>query len=95
MTTSLIAIGMPGLPEMLIIGGIFILFFGANKLPGLAKSIGKSANEFKKGLKDDTPLDSDDDDDEIVDEDSEFWIWFPVLNSDMHANSLSLTQVDG
>ncbi|MBH56536.1 MAG: twin-arginine translocase TatA/TatE family subunit [Planctomycetaceae bacterium] len=70
MTTSLIAIGMPGLPEMLIIGGIFILFFGANKLPGLAKSIGKSANEFKKGLKDDTPLDSDDDDD-IVDEDSE------------------------
>ena len=70
MTTSLFAIGMPGLPEMLIIGGIFILFFGANKLPGLAKSIGKSANEFKKGLKDDTPLDSDDDDD-IVDEDSE------------------------
>ena len=70
MTTSLVAIGMPGLPEMLIIGGIFILFFGANKLPGLAKSIGKSANEFKKGLKDDTPLDSDDDDD-IVDEDSE------------------------
>jgi len=71
MTNSLIAIGMPGLPEMLIIGGIFILFFGANKLPGLAKSIGKSANEFKKGLKDETPLDSDDDD-EIVDEDSEF-----------------------
>lgn len=75
MTTSLFAIGMPGLPEMLIIGGIFILFFGANKLPGLAKSIGKSANEFKKGLKDDTPLDPDDldedDDDDVVDEDSE------------------------
>ncbi|MDB4864122.1 twin-arginine translocase TatA/TatE family subunit [Pirellulaceae bacterium] len=73
MTTSLFAIGMPGLPEMLIIGGIFILFFGANKLPGLAKSIGKSANEFKKGLKDDTPLDPDDldEDDDVVDEDSE------------------------
>ena len=76
MTTSLFAIGMPGLPEMLIIGGIFILFFGANKLPGLAKSIGKSANEFKKGLKDDTPLDpddfdDDDNDDDGVDEDSE------------------------
>ncbi len=69
MTNSLFAIGMPGLPEMLIIGGIFILFFGANKLPGLAKSIGKSANEFKKGLKDDTPI--DDDDDDVVDEDSE------------------------
>ena len=77
MTTSLIAIGMfgafmPGTTELLIIGRIFILFFGANKLPGLAKSIGKSANEFKKGLKDETPLDSDDDGDEIVDEDSEF-----------------------
>ena len=71
MTTSLLAIGMPGLPEMLIIGGIFILFFGSSKLPGLAKSIGKSANEFKKGLKDDTPIDADDDDDDVVDEDSE------------------------
>ena len=71
MTTSLFAIGMPGLPEMLIIGGIFILFFGANKLPGLAKSIGKSSNEFKKGLKDDTPIDPADDDDDVVDEDSE------------------------
>ena len=71
MTTSLFAIGMPGLPEMLIIGGIFILFFGANKLPGLAKSIGKSANEFKKGLKDNTPIDPVDDDDDVVDEDSE------------------------
>ena len=71
MTTSLFAIGMPGLPEMLIIGGIFILFFGANKLPGLAKSIGKSANEFKTGLKDDTPIDPTDDDDDVVDEDSE------------------------
>ena len=71
MTTSLFAIGMPGLPEMLIIGGIFILFFGANKLPGLAKSIGKSANEYKKGLKDDTPIHPTDDDDDVVDEDSE------------------------
>lgn len=76
MITSIFAIGMPGLPEMLIIGGLFILFFGSKKLPGLAKSIGKSANEFKKGLKDDTPLDSDDEDeiideDEAVDEDSE------------------------
>jgi TatA/E family protein of Tat protein translocase len=47
----LLAFGMPGLPEMLIIGGIFILFFGSTKLPGLARSIGKSANEFKKGIR--------------------------------------------
>jgi sec-independent protein translocase protein TatA len=66
----LFAFGMPGLPEMLIIGGIFILFFGSTKLPGLARSIGKSANEFKKGIRDDSPMnDSDDSDDKDSDGD--------------------------
>jgi sec-independent protein translocase protein TatA len=68
----LLAIGMPGLPEMLIIGGIFILFFGSTKLPGLARSIGKSANEFKKGIRDDSPLNNEDDfDDGDSDEDGD------------------------
>ena len=68
----LLAIGMPGLPEMLIIGGIFILFFGSTKLPGLARSIGKSANEFKKGIRDDSPLNNEDDfDDGDNDEDGD------------------------
>ena len=67
----LLAIGMPGTFELLIIGGIFILFFGSTKLPGLARSIGKSANEFKKGIRDDSPLDEDDgtDEDDVTDED--------------------------
>jgi|TARA_B110000495_G_C22967630_1_gene567634 sec-independent protein translocase protein TatA len=64
----LLAIGMPGLPEMLIIGGIFILFFGSTKLPGLARSIGKSANEFKKGIRDDSPLNDDEDEDDDGDD---------------------------
>ncbi|MBT4692114.1 MAG: twin-arginine translocase TatA/TatE family subunit [Planctomycetaceae bacterium] len=64
----LLAFGMPGLPEMLIIGGIFILFFGSTKLPGLARSIGKSANEFKKGIRDDSPIDDDDDEGDDEDE---------------------------
>jgi len=64
----LLAIGMPGLPEMLIIGGIFILFFGSTKLPGLARSIGKSANEFKKGIRDDSPLNDDEDEDDEGDD---------------------------
>ena len=67
----LLAIGMPGLPEMLIIGGIFILFFGSTKLPGLARSIGKSANEFKKGIRDDSPLNNEDDLDDSDGEDSD------------------------
>ena len=64
----LLGFGMPGLPEMLIIGGIFILFFGSTKLPGLARSIGKSANEFKKGIRDDSPLNDDDEEDEDGDD---------------------------
>jgi sec-independent protein translocase protein TatA len=64
----LLGIGMPGLPEMLIIGGIFILFFGSTKLPGLARSIGKSANEFKKGIRDDSPLNEEDEEDEDGDD---------------------------
>ena len=64
----LLGFGMPGLPEMLIIGGIFILFFGSTKLPGLARSIGKSANEFKKGIRDDSPLNDDEDEDDDGDD---------------------------
>ena len=56
-----------GTTELMIVAGIFILLFGSTKLPGLARSIGKSANEFKKGIRDDSPLDDEDDGD---DEDS-------------------------
>ena len=31
-----------GLPELLIILSIFLLLFGAKRLPGLAKSLGRS-----------------------------------------------------
>ena len=44
-------IGMPGLPEMMVIGAILVVFFGAKKLPGLARSIGESIVEFKRGVK--------------------------------------------
>lgn len=37
--------------ELLIIGGIVVLLFGAKKLPELAKGLGKSVNEFKKASK--------------------------------------------
>ncbi|MBJ21087.1 MAG: twin-arginine translocase TatA/TatE family subunit [Deltaproteobacteria bacterium] len=42
-----------GPPEIgLILLGIVILF-GAKKLPGLARAMGSSVTQFKKGLKDD------------------------------------------
>ncbi|ELY61216.1 Sec-independent protein translocase subunit TatA/TatB [Natronolimnohabitans innermongolicus] len=40
---------IPGGPELLIIVGIAILLFGAQKIPKLARSIGESTGEFKKG----------------------------------------------
>ena len=35
--------------ELLLILAIVLLLFGAKKLPELAKSLGKSLSEFKKG----------------------------------------------
>jgi TatA/E family protein of Tat protein translocase len=40
-----------GLSEILIILFIIILLFGSRKLPELAKGLGKSISEFKKGMK--------------------------------------------
>lgn len=40
-----------GLPELLVVLVILMLLFGASRLPKLAKSIGESAGELKKGLK--------------------------------------------
>lgn len=36
--------------EILLILGVLVLLFGARKLPDLARSIGASAKEFRKGL---------------------------------------------
>lgn len=42
-------IGIPGGPELLVILGLAVLLFGANKLPKLARSSGQAMGEFKKG----------------------------------------------
>lgn len=43
---------MPSLgPEWIIVLVVIILLFGAKKLPELARSVGKSTTEFKKGVK--------------------------------------------
>ena len=39
-----------GTTELLIILLIVLLVFGASKLPGLARSLGASAKEFKEGI---------------------------------------------
>jgi sec-independent protein translocase protein TatA len=37
--------------EMMIVAGVALLLFG-NKLPSVARSLGKSMTEFKKGMTD-------------------------------------------
>ncbi len=37
--------------EWLLVAAAFALLFGANKLPELAKSIGKTRNAFKEGMR--------------------------------------------
>lgn len=44
-----------GTTELIIILVILVLLFGAKKLPELARSIGKSANELKSGMKGEEP----------------------------------------
>lgn len=39
-----------GLPEMIVILVVALLFFGPSKLPSLGKSIGEGIRSFKKGL---------------------------------------------
>ena len=41
--------GMPGGLEILIILFVILLLFGGKKLPELARSLGKSLSEFRKG----------------------------------------------
>lgn len=40
---------MPGGPELLAIVALAVLLFGAQKIPKLARSIGETTGEFKKG----------------------------------------------
>ena len=50
-------VGMPGVPELLIVAVIVLLLFG-KRLPGVMRSMGQSIVEFKKGIRD---IDDEDD----------------------------------
>ena len=41
--------GRPGIGELLIILAVLLLLFGGRKIPEIARALGKSLGEFKKG----------------------------------------------
>lgn len=45
--------GMPSMPELLVILAIIVLLFGAKKIPDLAKGMGKGIKSFKKEMAND------------------------------------------
>ena len=57
----ILGIGMPGFPEMMILLVILLVLFGGAKLPSLMRNLGRSANEFKRGLNDPAEEENSDD----------------------------------
>ena len=46
--------GRIGLPELILILAVFLLLFGAKKLPEIGASIGNAIKEFKKSMRHDS-----------------------------------------
>jgi sec-independent protein translocase protein TatA len=49
-TGMLAFFGLPGGMELVLLAFIILLLFGGSKLPTLMRNLGKSANEFKRGM---------------------------------------------
>ena len=47
---TILAIGFPGVPEMLIVALVVLLLFGS-RLPSVMRSLGVGITEFRKGIK--------------------------------------------
>ena len=48
---TILALGMPGGWEWIIIGLIVVILFGANKIPEIFRGFGKGIREFKEASK--------------------------------------------
>ena len=51
MIKTLFAFGMPGTTELIVIALFIVIFFGAKKIPEIARGFGKGIREFKDATK--------------------------------------------
>ncbi|MGI9472898.1 MAG: Sec-independent protein translocase subunit TatA/TatB [Rubripirellula sp.] len=54
LNSLILGFGAPGPLELAIIAGIILLLFGGSKLPSLMRNLGRSTNEFKRGMSETT-----------------------------------------
>jgi sec-independent protein translocase protein TatA len=52
MNTVLLFLGGIGAQEIMLIGLVVLVFFGAKKVPEFMKGLGKGVKEFKSGISD-------------------------------------------
>lgn len=60
MTNILAFIGGLGVPEILLIALVVLLFFGGKKIPEMMRGLGKGVRSFKEGMNDIEKVVSDD-----------------------------------
>jgi len=51
METTLLFLGGVGVQEILVIGAVLLVLFGAKRVPEFMKGLGKGVKEFKDGVK--------------------------------------------
>lgn len=52
---ALLAFGGLSPMELLVVAGVIVLLFGAQKIPTLARSLGSGLTEFRRGLREPAP----------------------------------------
>ncbi len=61
--TKLLFLGSFGMPEILIVAFLILIFFGGKRIPELMRGVGKGIRSFKdgvKGVEDQIKLDDED-----------------------------------